>query len=184
MLDNNITLFSVQNENISVKGKTLVLTGCNAILFHDNLPYSELDELTISTLNNNDFGLGKMVIEFCFENNFSQPYLNCYAGCFSIRTDNGVKIKINGQPREKFHTKINNNNKVTVGICYYFCTQQEKLLILNSKEFVAEGYIAFKKQNNVYGIMCRLSKENEAWGFNDGNTYKVYKKKSVTQLIH
>lgn len=184
MLDNTITLFSVQLPEASVKNKALVLTGSSAVFYSNNDVYSELDDLNFSYLNNNDYGMGYMDIEFKFENNFDDPYFKFYTGCFSIRTDNGVTIKLNGFPNRENYSKINKDNKVVVGIHYYFSSEEEINNFKNCNMFCAEGFIAINKKENVYGVMCKLSKNKEKWCVIDSNTYKIYEHQNICNLFH
>jgi hypothetical protein len=184
MLDNSVQLFSVQLPEVSVKNKALVLTGSSAFFSTDNNVYSELDDLNFSYLNSNDYGLGYIDIEFKFENNFDNPYFKFYTGCFSIRTDNGVTIKMNGFPNNENYSKINKDNKVVVGIHYYFKSEKEINYFKNCNMFCAEGFIAIDKKDNVYGIMCKLSKNEEKWDVIDSNTYKIYEHQKIGGLVH
>ena len=115
MLDTEIKLFTVSLPNREVKNNALVMTGCNAYIrnFSDkeSMLYSELEELSYSYLNKNDFENYRLEIDFCFENNLITPYHWFYAGCFSIRTDNGLIIKLNGNATKKCLSKINMENK-------------------------------------------------------------------------
>lgn len=184
MLDNSIQLFSVQLPEVSVKNKALVLTGSSAVFSTDNNVYSEIDDLNFSYLNSNDYGFGYMDIEFKFENNFDNPYFKFYISCFSIRTDNGVTIKLNGSPNKESYSKINKDNKVVVGIHYYFRTEKETNNFKNCNMFCAEGFIAIEKKDNVYGVMCKLSKSEEKWDVIDSNTYKIYEHQNIGGLVH
>lgn len=114
MLDNKGTLFEIHLPDKAVKNKALVLAGCSAFLHANKNVYSELDELNFSGINRNDYGLGFMDVEFSLENSFDDPYFDFYTSCFSIRTDNGVRIKLNGYPEEQYYSKVNKYNKVVV----------------------------------------------------------------------
>jgi hypothetical protein len=184
MLENSITIFSIQLPNKEVKNKALVISGCNAILTDEKTVYTELDELNFSNLNINDYGLWTLNIEFSFVNNFDDPYFEFYAGCFAIRTDTGLCIKKNGYPHLKCFSKINKDNKVSVGILYYFKSEEEKNKIENCNMFCIEGNIAIGKKSNVYGIMCRLSRTDEVWQVIDANTYRTHKGTSIGSLVH
>lgn len=184
MLDNSITLFSLQKPNIEVKNKALVMSGCNAILFDDKMAYSELDELSFSNINNNDYGYWSMNIEFCFENNFDNPYFSFFAGCFAIRSDNGIRIKLDGNPYNECYSKVNKNNKVVAGILYYFKSEEEKDNIQNCSMLCVEGCIAINKKNNIYDVMCRFIKINNEWKLADANTLRIHKKGSIVNMRH
>ncbi len=184
MIDNTFKLFEIHLPETSAKNKALVLNGSSAFLYASKNVYSELDELNFSDINKNDYGFGFMDIEFFFDNNFFNPYFNFYAGCFSIRTNNGAKIKLNGYAGMKYYSKINKNNKVVVGIRYYFKNKEDIKHFESCKLFCIEGFIAIKKKRNVYGIMCRLIKDEEQWSVVDCNTYRTYKYKKITSLRH
>lgn len=153
MLDNNITLFSTQRKDVAATNESLVLTGCNAILYDNKYVYSELDELNFSSLNCNDYGCWRLDVEFCFQNTFNNSYFEFHAGCFSIRTNNGLTIKVHGNPNEKFYSKINKENKLVIGIRYYFRTEEEKTNIVNCNLFCIEGFIALNKKI-IYMELC------------------------------
>lgn len=184
MLDNKMTLFHVQLANKSVKNKALVLAGCAAYLHANKIVYSELDELNFSDINRNDYGLGFMDVEFYFEDSFDDPYFKFCTRCFSIRTDNGVRIKLNGYPDNQYYSKVNKNNKVVVGIRYYFQLEEEIKYFESCNTFCIEGFIAIGKKKNVYGIMCRLNKMEDQWSVIDCNTYKIYNNRNITSLYH
>lgn len=184
MFDSKITLFEIQNEKSASINKALVLSGCNSILFPEKIVYSELDDLNFSFLNSNDYGFGYINIEFCFENNLKEPYVDFYSACFSIRTDNEIVIKINGNPKAKSFSKINKDNKLVLGISYYFISEIEREKILNCSIFCIEGFVSLNTKNNIYGIMCRMIKKDGDWSIKDANTYKVYKKIRINNLCH
>ena len=184
MLDSNITLLKTEIKNIDVRNESLLLSGCNVKLHKNEEIYSEFDELNFSYLNSNDYGCWNMEIELCFENNFKNPYQEFYARCFTIRTDNGIRIKINGDNSDKTYSKVNKDNKFVIGIGYFFSSEEEKEKILNCKLLCLEGFVALQKKKNVYGIMCRLCKDNDLWEVMDANTYRISKGISILNLFH
>ena len=186
MLDNNITLFSVENINLNTvkQNQALILTGCNALLCPGDLLYSELDDLNFCSLTSNNYGFGRVDIELCFENHFVNPYMSFYASCFSIRTDLIQCIKVNGNPNQECFTKVNKNNRVVLGITYFFRSAIERDAILNCKLFCIEGFVAMNTKTNVYGIMCRLNCTDENWSIIDANTYRITTGVSIRNLIH
>ncbi len=184
MLDNNFTLFNLDLPGKDVKNDSVVITGVNATISRKSEVYSELEELSFSPLNNNDYGLSFMRVEICLENNFKESYFEFYAACFSIRTDLGTINKLNGNPHEKCYSKINKSNKVAVGIQYYFRSEEEIKAIKNCTEFCIEGCIAFGKKNKVYDIMCRITQKDETWQLMDANTFRTHKNQSIHEIVH
>lgn len=184
MLDNKMILFEIQNEKSAATNKSLILSGCNAILFPEKTVYSELDDLNFSFLNSNDYGFGCINVEFCFENNLKEPYVGFYSACFSIRTENEIVIKINGDPKAKSFSKINKDNKFVLGISYYFRSEIEREKILNCNIFCIEGFVSLDTKTNIYGIMCRLMKKEGNWSIEDANTYRIYEKNIITNICH
>ena len=103
MLD--ITLFNLSTPSIqTTKTKSLVMSGCRASI-SDEVLYSELEELNFCTLNDNS-GFGRLDIELIFENTFTNPYFRFWGQCLSIRTDNGLTLKVNQTQGDEYHSKI------------------------------------------------------------------------------
>lgn len=188
MFNFHSTLFSISLPNKEVKNNALVMTGCNAYIqnFSDieHTVYSEFEELNYSYLNKNDYESYRLEIEFCFENSLDSPYHWFYAGCFSIRTDNGVKIKLNGNPSEKCLTKINMENKMVLGIGLFFKSNEEYTKILNSEVILIEGFIALDEYNNTFGISSKIIKDQNKWKIVFANTYKMDKKDDIRKKVH
>lgn len=184
MLDNNITLFNIELPGKEVKNDSVVIAGVNASISKKTDVYSELEELSFSPLNSNDYGLSFMRVEICFENNFKEPYFDFYAACFSIRTDLGTINKLNGHPHERCFSKINKSNKVALGIQYYFRNETEIEVIKNCNEFCIEGCIAIGKKNNVYDIICRIEHKDKIWKVLEANTFRTHKKQSICGIFH
>jgi hypothetical protein len=91
--------------------------------------------------------------------NFRSALWVNYIPALTIRTDNGVIIKINGNPNYKFHSnysKVNKDNKLVLGINYYIKNHEEETKILVSHLFCIEEYMDLKKKTNFYGIICRI----------------------------
>lgn len=181
------TIFLAQNEvseSTKIRQNCLVLRECKAKLFNTDNPYSELDEFTFSLLNYNDYGHGWMNIEFCFDMVEMYAYAPFYAGCFAIRTNNGVTCKINGHAKEKCASKINGNNQIVIGVTYYFRDERERSGILSASKIAIEGNIALKKKRPVYGIVCLLDRENDKWEMKEANTLLRLERKKITAFIH
>lgn len=193
MLDNSVTLFNVSLDN-SYKPKTderLIWNSCKAIL-SDSI-YSEFDEMSFADINHNDYGFGYIEYEFSFKENFRNPYMNFYISCFSFRMNTlGQSIKENClRPKRRFkflmndtYTKVNKNGNLSFGIRYYFKTPEEHSAFLNCEEMCVEGFVAFGKKNNVYNIMCRLSRQGGTWEIEDAYTYRDRKRRNLYSYLH
>lgn len=181
------TIFAAQNElgkSSQIRQNYLVLRECKAKLFNGDTPYSELDEITFSLLNYNDYGFGRMDIEFCFdmaETYVCQPF---YADCFAIRTNNGIRCKLNGHPKMKCASKINSNNQIVIGVTYYFRDQEERKKILSASKVAIEGNIAFRKKTCVYGIVCFLVQDERKWRMEEASTLLRIGRKNIAAYIH
>ena len=46
-----------------------------------------------------------------------------------------------------------------------------------------EGFIAFEKPKNVYGVMCQLKKQEAGWKIVEAYTYKPENVKNIKYLI-
>lgn len=193
MLDNSVTLFNVSLPDISINesDKRLVLCTCKAIV-HDSL-YSEFDEMSYACVNLNNYGFGYIDYEFSFIENLNNPYMKFYISCFSFRMNTlGYTIKENcPRPvkRLKFlspknFTKVNMNGNLTFGIRYFFKSMEERVAFLTNKEICIEGFVALGKKNHTYGIMCRLSRDNDEWKIIDTNTYRSNHKAYIYSLYH
>lgn len=109
----------------------------------------------------------------------NSPYHWFYAGCFSIRTNNRVKIKLVGNPSEKYLAKINKENKMVLGIGLFFKTNEEYEKMLNSDIILIEGFIALDEYNNTFGISSKIIKDENKWKIVFANTYKMDKKDDI-----
>lgn len=190
MLDTiNKTLFNVSlSTHYSNESTALVLSGCKVILSED-IPYSELDELSCYYLNNNDYDCGRIIVELYFNNYFIDPYFEFYIQCVSIRADNNLLCKINKNLKQqtmgnKNYTKITKEGKLSIGIGYFFKSQRECEMLFNCKSFCIEGFVAPKKKNNVYGFMCCVEQNADEWILDEGNTYRINKNISINNLYH
>jgi hypothetical protein len=190
MLDT--TLFSVKlPSSRPPANQSLTLSGCKADFTSENFDniYSEFDELNYYILNSNDYGHGRLNIELCFDNTLTDPYFIFYANCFSIRTDNGVRQKIFKSPQNRIlelprYSKIDKAGQLVIGLTYYFQNQEEREKILLCNFFCIEGFIAIRKKNNVYGVMCKLKKIKDDWQMGEGNTYRLNKNDHIYRLYH
>lgn len=186
MFDNTINLFNVQLPQLEVKNNALVLSGCNSNISTDKKIYSELDELNFICLNSNN-GYGYIEIELCFDNNLKNPYIPVFGRCFTIRTNNGVLIKLNGplyDRVERYFSKVSRENKFVIGICYFFSSEEEKESIIKCNYFCIEGFIALRKKRQVYGVMCRLNRIENDWKMIDANTSRISKYNHINSLYH
>lgn len=197
MLDAVIKLFDVNIElsDRFSKNKTdrIVFNACKAIVYDKT--YSELDETTFATLNDNNYGCGFIDFEFAFKENFKNPYMKFFISCFSIRSiskDYKTVTKLNTPRPGKMggslyppnYTKVNQNGNLSFGVRYYFKTMDEKNTVLNSDEVCIEGFVSFGKKNNVYDIMCRIVKTDNGWELNEAYTYRTHPKTYIYSLVH
>lgn len=194
MLDNSVTLLSVNNSIDATNGQsenTLVLTSCEAKMNFEDELYNEFDELNCNYLNANDYGCGALEFYLSFSNIFQNPYQKFYISCFSIRTNTYLPIKINGKPEKyikRFHedhyTKIDKNGNLGIGIGYFFRSEKERESIINCNKICLEGFIAFGKKKNVYGINCKFEKDENDWCLKSADTYMIDKHRSIFSYIH
>ena len=187
MLDANFgTLFSIEavlSDEKKDLPKALVLRACNVYLFDDSRIYSELEEQTFDSLNDNE-GYGELNIEFVFENNIvRESYPNFYTKCFVIRTDTGCFIKPMKVINNPNNSKINQNGELVIGIRYYFRNKDDVGKIIKCNSFLVEGFIALGKPKNVFGLMCQMQKDKEYWRINSAYTYKPKYARNIKELI-
>ncbi len=171
---------------LSLRQEHLVLSNCK-VLFDDKTLFSEIDELNSCLLNSNN-SCGHMLLELTFET-IKNPYSIFYLGCLSLRTDNGVVIKINKPSSLKEfispnYTKVNKNGKMVIGVEYYFRTEKERNQFLTCHSLCLDGFFALKRKRNTYGFMCRMDKNGFNWSFAEGNTYRIYKHTNIQHLWH
>lgn len=183
------TLFNVNLPTITTsESKSLILSGCRVVL-PEMIVYSELDELNYYTLNNNDYGYGRTDIELNFENGFKNPYFKYYVQCVTIRADKKIICKINNNRliqcfKYDYYTKITKEGKLALGISYYFKSEDERSLLMNCNSFCIEGFVALKRKTNVYGFMCRVDRVQDKWVISEGNTYRIYGRTNIKNLVH
>lgn len=195
MLNAEVKLFDVNIEPSSqlLKNKTdrLVFNSCKAIVFDKT--HSEFDELTFANLNHNDYSFGYVEYEFSFLENFKNPYMKFFISCFAIRTSHlGRPIKLNTpRPNRKIkffnpdnYTKVNQKGNLSFGIRFFFRSEEEREAILNSEELCIEGFVALGKKNNVYDIMCRITKKENDWEIYEAYTYRTNPKTHIYSLVH
>lgn len=193
MLDTGVTLFSfnMSNDKQTSNYNKLVFKSCRAIVYDST--YSEFDELSFASLNDN-CGFGYIEYEFGFSCNLPNPYMDFFVSCFSFRTDTleYPAIKINGMHtrnlpkfmREHNYTKVDKNGNMSMGVRLFFRNKHEREAILNCNEICIEGFIAFGKKTNTYGVMTRLLQDNNEWIVVDANTYRPYKHNHVYSNVH
>lgn len=183
------TLINVTLPPISVESKkALVLTGCNVKLLDEEV-YSEFEELNYYSFNCNDYGCGQIWIHLLFENNFNNPYFTFFLQSISIRTNNGIKIKVNKNAMpDRFmlpnYSKVTKEGKVAVGLGWYPTSEEEVELLKKSKLLSVEGFVAIDKPKNIYSFVCKLVKDNDEWHLVEGNTYRIYKNRHIRSLSH
>ncbi len=188
MLDakNSITLFSVNTGKEQTNSNALVMCGCDAIIKSTNEAevYSEFEEASYYYFNSN-IDSNQLKIEFCFANNQKKSYQRFYVGCFSIRTDTGIVIKVNRNEtyKQKKHVKININNELVIGISI-FLESKEIGALKNAKIILIEGWIALDNKNNCYGISAKISKQGNQFVLERGNTYRYSKWDCITNKVH
>lgn len=187
MLDANIDkVFAIEailpNKTESVH-KVLMIRACRIYVFNDERIYSEFDEQIFDALNDN-VGCGMIDIEFVFENNIvRKAYPKFYTKCFVMRTDTRTIIKPMKFSNEPAYSKINQNGELVVGIRHYFRNEEQVEKILNCNNLLVEGFIAFEKPTNVYGVMCQLHKGKKKWKITSAYTYKPRDARNIKYLI-
>lgn len=184
MLDTDIKLVEVNLPSKQVKNEALVFNGCNVYIKDHHIIYSELEELSFNYLNSNDYDGFSLEVEFCFENCLEQPYHWFYANCFSIRTDNNLKIKISQSNLEKSLSKVNMHNQIVFGIGVFFRDEHEYQRIKDCNSILLEGFLAIDRYDNTFAIACRLEKIDNRWNFVYGNTYKMKKNDDIRSKAH
>lgn len=185
MLDANMTLFEFHLSNKDVKSNALVLNGCVANLNtkSDAQIYSELEELNCVSLNSNDYEK-YLRIEFCFCDNYHDMYQKFWARCFTIRTDNGVRLKINGKKFMGYTvTKVNKQGEMVLSIGIYL-DESIYSALLEANMILVEGFIALKNKYNIYGIATQLMREENGFKVLFANTYKLSKLENIEKFCH
>ena len=185
MLDTDVKLFEIHFPKQDVKNNTLILNGCNAYLNEkkESIIYSELEEMSYVYLNSNDYE-NYIQIEFSFCNNQSSSYQKYWARCFSIRTDNGVKIKINGiKYNYNTITKVNKRGDIVLGIVMFLKKDIYEAL-LEAKVILIEGFIALNRKCNTYGVAVELIKKRNKFKVIFANTFKYKKYDNIYNKWH
>lgn len=180
---------SVFSINVVAKGRdgnnsnSLLLRECKVFIFSNERLYSEFDEQTFDDLNSNN-GLGAVDVEFVFDNKIiSECYPLFYTKCFAIRTDTGFRIKPMKYSNKPSYSKVDQDGRLAVGIRYYFKREKEIEEIINCSRLLVEGYIAFGKPKNVFGVMCQMKKIMNSWEVSEAYTYKHRHAKNIKYLI-
>lgn len=188
MLDAKFVLLSFEaksKQKVSKLPKALIVDACRVYIFSEGRVYSEFEEMSFDYLNNNDYGYGTLQIEFVFLNGITDnPYPNFYTKCIVVRTDNSLRIKPMKMHNEKSYSKVDQFGNLVIGISYYFTSIHEIKKIEECGSLLVEGFISLEKPNNVYGIMCQLSKNSEnTWYIKSSYTYKPDYAKNIKNLI-
>lgn len=188
MLDAKYTLFSYvanNNQKISSLLKALLIKTCRAYVFSQGRVYSEFEEMSFDYLNSNDYGFGTLQIEFVFANGVTEsPYPDFYTKCFIIRTDNDLSIKPIKIGTQKRYSKVDEHGDLVIGISYYFTSEIEIEKIGKCESLLVEGFISLDKPNNVFGVMCQLSKNADStWSITSSYTYKPRYAKNIKNLL-
>lgn len=178
----NFTLLKLDSKEKNKEDKALIITGTTIKLLNE-LHYSEIDENNYIYLNNNDYGNSGFTIEINFNNIFNTPYMNFYANCFRINIDEKIIIKGNINYKDNIITKINKNGNIVIGLGYFFKEENEYNILKNSKSIIIEGYVAFEKTKNIYGIMCNLIKDKDIWTIDEANTYRNITEGDIKSLL-
>ena len=188
MLNANIKLFEVNLPAIQIKSSVaMIVAGCNAYVGNyiasEKRGYSEWEENNYAYLNCNDYNGKVFEIEICLQSNEQNIYSEFYIRCFSIRTDNGLNIKVNGLKNNKYYTKMNMINQAVMGIGL-FLKDEEYSLLLEANLILIEGFFALKRLRNIYGIAIQLEKNEDKFNLRFANTYKVKRIGNINHLAH
>jgi len=188
MLDAKFVLFSFEAKNrqkVNKLPKALLLKTCRVYVFSQGRVYSEFEEMSFDYLNNNNYGFGTVQIEFVFLNGVTDnPYPDFYTKCFVIRTDNDLIIKPMKTNNEKVFSKVDEHGDLVIGISFFFSSEHEIERLENCNSLLVEGFISLEKPNNVYGIMCQLSKNSDStWSITSSYTYKPNYAKNIKNLM-
>jgi len=183
----SVTFFEVNLPSKEVGKNVMVFSGCNAYLKSAELGtqgiYSELEEISFSHLNDNDTGYRKLEIEFCFRNNQKSAYQCFWANCFSVRTENGVVIKVARRECRKAYTKVNMNGDIVLGVGFFVSKEHYEKLVL-AETMIIEGLLALGKCSNTYGVSVKIEKENEDYEIKYANTYQLSKRCDIRNIAH
>lgn len=188
MFNADIKLFEIQLPKIEFSGlATMIVTGCNAYIGElgagEHRLYSELEQNNFAYLNCNDYNGKVFELEVCLQGKEKNMYANFYARCFSIRTDNGLRIKKNGPQNNKRFSKVNMKGEVVVGIGWYL-TDREYNALLSAEEILIEGFISINKVKNTYGLAVQLEKRDSEYEIKFANTYRLGKAENINEFVH
>lgn len=176
MLDGQITIFEVSLPRIESKeSKIQVISGVNAYIgqfcSNDSKIYSELEKESTAYINKNING-NVLELELCLKANKENTYCPFLARCISIRTDNGLILKINGFQNDFHDTKVNMNGDSVLSIGIFLTDEQYEDLI-NATNFAIEGAFALRKASNVYGFNVNVIRVHNCNQIEKANTYKL-----------
>jgi len=187
MFDSRFTLLSIEAAlpfRAEVCNNALLLKACNIYLFSEGRMFSEFDEMTFSRLNRNDYGFGTLEIEFVFANRVTkEAYPDFYTKCFVVKADTGKFIRTMKYKNDKYCSKVNQDGDLVIGIRYFFVNEDEINHIQECNALLVEGFIAFGKPQNVYGLMYQLQKEESGWQISSAYTYKPKYASNIKTLI-
>lgn len=188
MLDAYVTLFNLQFGIMeTLESKAMVVAGCNAYIgdsiSKEDRVYSEWEENNYAYLNKNDYHGKVLELEICLHSISKYIYSEFYARCFAIRTDNGIRTKINGPQKSNWITKMNLHNQMVLGIGL-FLSDYEYENLQKANMILIEGCFAIKKKNNTYGIAIQLKKKDSMYEVQFANTYKIKNIGSIDGLAH
>lgn len=188
MLNADVKLFEINLPAIDAKSHVgMIVSGCNAYMGtymagRDKV-YSEWEENNYAYLNSNNYNGKVLELEICLQSNQDNIYADFYARCFTIRTDNGLRIKIDGFKHDRHCTKMNMYNQVVMGVGL-FLKDGEYALLQQANLILIEGFFALKRVNNTYGIAMQLVKGDEQYEIQFANTYKMKGIGNINGLAH
>jgi len=186
VLDPNITLFSFEAKSISTnntKPTALVIKECRIFGFDNRRIYSEFEEMCIDFQNENNYDCGLLEIEFVLDGINSNQYPVFYTKCFAIRNNNGLVIKPLKTKNTKCFSKVDSNGKLVVKIGYFFHNMKEANQLKSSSSILIEGFVAFKRARNVYGMMCSLIEKEKTWDIVEAYTYRPKYARNIKHLL-
>lgn len=182
-VNNNFVIAAKLPDKKIDNNKVLLIKECKLYICDVDRIYSELEEQTFSVQNSND-GIGMLDVEFILDNSITDnKYPQFYTKCFVIRTNNGLKIKPMKFRNDPASSKVNQNGDLIIGIRYYFRDKSDIGKLMSCENVLIEGFIAFDKVNNVYGVTCQLQKIGDKWEITTAYTYKPKYAKNIKNLI-
>ena len=162
---------------------SIILSGC-FLTTDETKPYSELEEISYCLLNANNYGLGRLDMEFRFDGAQKYNYKEFKINCVAIRDSEHIIYKQPPMKAPKGYTKITKDGKCAVGIMYYFQRKEHIDKLLNGNDFIIEFALSLGCSRNTYQVLCRFVKENNEWSLKEGNTYRLHKIKHIDNFIH